>query len=91
MLETIRQFAEEQLAADGATDATRTAHARYFAAQAVALALWEGPDNASLHWVNAEFANLRAGFRWAADHADLDDRRRHRDIRGVPRFSGREL
>ena len=31
MLETIRQFAEDQLAADGQAEETRAAHARYFA------------------------------------------------------------
>jgi predicted ATPase len=31
MLETIRQFAEEQLAASGAAEAAQAAHARYFA------------------------------------------------------------
>ena len=44
MLETIRQFAEEQLVHAGEADDTRTAHARYFAGrEADVLALWDSP------------------------------------------------
>ena len=73
MLETIRQFAEEQLAATGTIDEVRDRHARYFAEQAVAhWDIWDGPrQRVAVDWVDVEFANLRAGFRWAADQADL--------------------
>jgi predicted ATPase len=44
MLETIRQFAEEQLVASGAANTVRTAHARHFAGrEADVLALWDSP------------------------------------------------
>ena len=44
MLETIRQFAEEQLVATWRADEARAAHARYFAGrEADVLALWDGP------------------------------------------------
>src|SRR5271170_6342720 len=44
MLETIRQFAEEQLVASGSATEVRTAHARYFAGrEADILALWDSP------------------------------------------------
>jgi len=44
MLETIRQFAEEQLAARGDATETRTVHARYFAGrEADILAQWDSP------------------------------------------------
>ena len=44
MLETIRQFAEEQLAASGAADGARAAHARHFAGREPdILALWDSP------------------------------------------------
>ena len=34
--------------------------------------IWDGPrQRESLDWVAAEFANLRAAFRWAADHREL--------------------
>ena len=74
MLETIRQFAEEQLVAGGEADEVRTAHARYFAGrEADIMALWDSPRQRDAYdWFNAEFANLRAAFRWAADHGDLD-------------------
>ena len=74
MLETIRQFAEEQLVASGTADETRTAHARYFAGrEADVLALWDSPRQREAYtWFTLELPNLRAAFRWAADHGDLD-------------------
>jgi predicted ATPase len=74
MLETIRQFAEEQLAASGAAEEVRAAHARYYAGrEADILALWDSPQQREAHdWFTTELANLRTAFRWAADHADLD-------------------
>jgi predicted ATPase len=73
LLETIRQFAEEQLAATGTIGEIRDRHARYFAGLAVAYwGMWDGPGQpVALEWVDIEFANLRAGFRWAADQHDL--------------------
>ena len=74
MLETIRQFAEEQLVASGEADELRTAHARHFAGQEPdVLALWDSRrQRESYDWFTLELANLRAAFRWAADHEDLD-------------------
>jgi predicted ATPase len=74
MLETIRQFAEEQLVTSGVADEARTAHARYFAGrEADILALWDSPRQREAYtWFSTEFANLRATFRWAADRGDLD-------------------
>ena len=44
MLETIRQFAEEQLVAGSVAGEVRTAHARYFAErESDILALWDSP------------------------------------------------
>jgi predicted ATPase/class 3 adenylate cyclase len=73
MLETIRQFGEEQLGATEDVIAVKDAHARYYASQAEAMwALWDGPHmRDTLIWADLEFANLRAGFRWAADRDDL--------------------
>ena len=73
MLETIRQYAEEQLAATGTIGecgivTPPTTPIRPSPAGTV----WDGPGyRAAVEWVEAEFANLRAGFRWAADHADV--------------------
>ena len=74
MLETIRQFAEEQLVADGEATEVRTAHSRYFAGrEADILALWDSPHQREAYtWFSVELANLRTAFRWAADQGDLD-------------------
>ena len=74
MLETIRQFAEEQLVAGGEATEVRTAHARYFAGRETdILALWDSPRQREAYdWFTAELANLRTAFRWAADQGDLD-------------------
>ena len=74
MLETIRQFAEEQLVASGAATEVRAAHARHFAQrERDILALWDSPRQREAYdWFTAELANLRTAFRWAADHGDLD-------------------
>ena len=74
MLETIRQFAEEQLVAGDDADSARTAHARYFAGHEITiLALWDSPRQSEAYeWFTTELANMRTAFRWAADHNDLD-------------------
>ncbi|OBK18939.1 cyclase [Mycobacterium asiaticum] len=74
MLETIREFAEEQLVAGGASVEIRDVHSRYFAAwEADIMALWDGPrQRDALDWFTVELANLRTAFRWAGDHGDLD-------------------
>jgi predicted ATPase len=74
MLETIRQFAEEQLVARGEASEIRAAHSRCFAGrEADILALWDSPRQREAYdWFNVELANLRTAFRWAADWGDLD-------------------
>ena len=74
MLETIRQFAEEQLVNSGEADRTRDAHAQYFAAREDdVLALWDSPrQRESYEWLARELPNLRAAFRWSIDGGDLD-------------------
>jgi predicted ATPase len=75
MLETIRQFAEEQLTHGDSADEIRAAHAAYFAGRETSvMATWDGPrQRDSYTWFNLELANLRAAFRWAADNRDLDN------------------
>jgi predicted ATPase len=70
MLETIRQFAEERLVTGGILGEVRDTHARYFAERARAFCeMWDGPGfPVAVEWAYLELANLRAGFRWAADH-----------------------
>jgi predicted ATPase len=74
MLETIRQFAEEQLVQTGEADDARSAHARHFAGREPdVMALWDGPrQREAYEWLTVELANLRGAFRWAADDDDLD-------------------
>ena len=64
MLETIRQFAEDQLAAGGSATEARAAHARHFAGcEAAALALWDSPRQRQAYaWFTVEFADLRTAF-----------------------------
>ncbi|PXW99582.1 putative ATPase [Mycolicibacterium moriokaense] len=75
MLETIRQFAEEQLAATGQVGTARTTHAHHFATRETdVMSLWDGPRQREAYdWLTVELANLRTAFRWAADRGDLDD------------------
>ncbi|OBB16983.1 cyclase, partial [Mycobacteriaceae bacterium 1482268.1] len=74
MLETIRQFAEDQLAAEGLAEETRAAHVHFFAGlEADIIALWDSPRQRDAYeWFTTELPNLRSAFRWAADRDDLD-------------------
>ncbi len=74
MLETIRQFAEEQLVARGEAESIRRAHAQYFVArEAGIMAVWDSPRARDAYaWFAVELANLRTAFRCAADQGDLD-------------------
>jgi predicted ATPase/DNA-binding CsgD family transcriptional regulator len=73
MLETIREFALERLAASGEQDATRDRHARYFAslserASSPRLDGAQGP--ALLARLEREHDNVRAALRWLLDYDD---------------------
>ncbi len=75
MLETIRQFAEDQLAAGGPGRGDTRLRMRDTSptCEADVLALWDSPRQREAYdWFTIELANLRAAFRWAADHDDLD-------------------
>lgn len=70
MLETIREYAVEQLEACGESEALRQAHARYFLelAEAAEPHLIGGQEE--LGWwvqLRAEEDNMRAALRWAVD------------------------
>ena len=75
MLETIRQFAEEQLVARGeATEASSGApRVTSPIAKPKSWGRWDSPrQREAYQWFATELANLRTAFRWAADHGDLD-------------------
>ena len=67
MLETIRQFAEDRLAASHQSDEARSRHAHHYAAAARAkMDAFFGPDQGdTLRWGVVERDNLRAGFTCA--------------------------
>lgn len=77
LLETIRQFGEEQLAAMSETDAVRDRHARIYAAESRRnFDVWRSPRGAEAYrWLDREMDNLRAAFRWTADLGDCRKRR----------------
>jgi tetratricopeptide (TPR) repeat protein len=74
MLETIREYAGEQLQAHAEVAPVQRGHAEYF----VALAEQAEPElrgTAQTEWLarlEAEHDNLRAALRWARDHAAWD-------------------
>jgi predicted ATPase len=75
LLETIRQFGEEQLAQSREASAVRLAHAQFFANDSTRnFQTWLSPQQgAAYHWLDREIDNLRTAFRWAKDtgHVDL--------------------
>jgi predicted ATPase len=74
MLETLRAYGGELLAARGDVATMRRAHARYYAAFAGrADRGLRGPDEAIWTRVlDADYDNLRAAHRWAMENADAD-------------------
>ena len=74
LLETIRQFGEEQLTAMHESEAARNRHAQYFAADSrVNFELWRSPRQIEAYrWLDREMGNLRAAFRWAVDRGDIE-------------------
>jgi predicted ATPase/DNA-binding CsgD family transcriptional regulator len=73
LFETIRQFAEDRLEATGELAATRDRHAAHFAAEASARwERWNGPGwRDAVDWVDTEFGNLRAAFRWSSARGEV--------------------
>lgn len=70
MLETVREFAAERLAASGEADAVRQQHAAYFLALAEAEPTDAAANQRWLTLLDAEYANVRAALTWS--HADPD-------------------
>jgi predicted ATPase/class 3 adenylate cyclase len=76
MLETVRHYARERLAADGSSDERRRRHARHFAGVAEQLGpRWEDFEEEDL-WlakVFADFDNFRTAVAWGLDAASDED------------------
>ncbi len=67
VFETIRAYADEQLAGADEDEPTRDRHAAYFAGEAVRRwEQWNGPEwRTQVDWVQTELANLRSAYRWS--------------------------
>ena len=74
LLETMRQFGENQLAAVCESEVARNRHAQYFAEDARAnFELWRSPRQIEAYrWLDREIGNLRAAFRWSVDRGDIE-------------------
>ena len=74
MLETIRAYAQEQLAASGETEIARDAHAAFFLALAEAAApRLHGPEQLSwLERLETEHDNLRAALAWSLERGETE-------------------
>jgi non-specific serine/threonine protein kinase len=78
MLETVREFAAEQLAASGEDVAVRGRHATFYAALVTgAEQIFRGNASGDVRAVlEPEQGNLRAAFDWAAAYEETDTARR---------------
>jgi predicted ATPase len=74
MLETIREYGQECLAASGEVDATRLAHARYYLALAEqAEPELDGPQPAAwLAQLEREYENLRTALQWLLERRERE-------------------
>ena len=74
MLETIREYAAEQLRSNGEAEETHRAHANYFLALAEAAQPETSPRmfDAWLAVLEREHDNLRTALRWAIRHGEVD-------------------
>ena len=74
MLETIREFAIERLAASGEGESTRAAHAHHFAAFAETKTFHHffDPPVGRLDRMEAEHDNLRAALAWALERGQTE-------------------
>jgi hypothetical protein len=72
-LETIREFALEQLEMSGEVEQMRRAHAAYYLTWLATTdpRASRGPAGGWMHRVDLEYDNLRAAMRWSLDDSDL--------------------
>ena len=72
MLQTIREFATQQLEDSGGHAEMRAAHAAYFLAVAEELGPQVTLDESALGRLNAEHDNMRAALRWFLENEDAE-------------------
>ncbi|MDQ3411141.1 MAG: LuxR C-terminal-related transcriptional regulator [Chloroflexota bacterium] len=75
MLETIREYASDQLEAGGDAAAVRDRHSAFFAARAEAIApylQWRADAETAVAQLNADHDNLRAALAWSAEHGPVE-------------------
>ncbi len=75
ILETIREYASEQLAAAGEKEQTRDRHLEYFIRVAEREGARRVSDQATPEWeamMEAEYDNLRAALAWASERQNVD-------------------
>lgn len=72
MLETLREYALERLAASGEPEAIRERHARYYAQRAIQLGphLYSGESSALLDRLALDYNNFRSALAWFEDQPD---------------------
>jgi len=92
LLETVRQYGRERLAASGAAGAVRDRHLAWYLALAEQAAphLWAAADlGAWLDHLEAEHDNLRAALRWARERGGAAAGRGARKLLANARLPGR--
>jgi predicted ATPase/DNA-binding XRE family transcriptional regulator len=74
LLETLRQYALEKLAASGEAEAVHRRHqAHYFAqAEAAGREFWGSRMATWYSWLQRDLNNVRAALRWATDPGEVD-------------------
>ena len=72
LLETVRQYSLEKLAASGEADTVRARHCAYYSSMVTQLAAEMLGDGSPLvPWATTEMDNLRAAFAWSCENADF--------------------
>jgi predicted ATPase/DNA-binding CsgD family transcriptional regulator len=72
MLQTIREFAAEELEVNGEAEETFQRHARWFLrfAERAASEMFGWASRRGLSWLDAEIDNVRTALSWMIDHGD---------------------
>ncbi len=72
LLETVRQYSLEKLAASGEADTVRARYCAYYAGMTIRLgAEMRGDGSPLVSWAETEIDNLRAAFAWSCENGDF--------------------